>query len=236
MKTVLLCAGLGERLRPLTNDIPKVMVPLAGKPLLQYTIETLKQEGITKFCLNIFYKGEVIKNHFGNGSKFGVRMTYLEEPILWGTGYALKQMRSWLEDAEFLIIYGDKYLEFDFAKFFAWHREKNGLGSIVVGKTANPLGAGIMLLDKENRIIKFKEKPRPEEVFSDLSNKGICIFRPEVFDYIPDDESYDIGRDLIPKLISENLPIFGYFTTEKIVDVGTPEKYYKLNQELAKKW
>lgn len=234
MKAVLLSAGLGERLRPLTNDIPKVMVPLAGKPLLQYTIESLASLGLKEFYLNLFWKGEVIKNHFGDGGKFGIYMTYLEEPVLWGTGYALKQMQSWLEDAEFLIVYGDKYLEFDFAKFFAWHKQKNGFGSIVVGKTANPLGAGIMLLDRENRIIKFKEKPKPEEVFSDLSNKGICIFKPQVFDYIPDNELYDIGHDLIPKLISEQ-PIFGYYTDEKIVDVGTPEKYNKLNEELAKK-
>jgi len=235
MKAVLLSAGLGERLRPLTNDIPKVMVPLAGKPLLQYTVEALKAADIKDFYLNIFYKGRVIKDHFGDGSKFGVRMTYLEEPVLWGTGYALKQMQQWLGDEQFLIVYGDKYLEFDFAKYFAWHKTKKGSGSIVVGHTQNPQGAGIMLLDDSQRIIRFKEKPKPEEIYSDLSNKGICIFKNEILNQIPDDESYDIGHNLIPDLLANNLPIYGYLTSEKIIDVGTPEKYARLNQELTNK-
>lgn len=233
MKAVLLSAGLGERLRPITDNMPKVMVPLAGKPLLQYTVEALKAVGVSEFYLNIFYKGEVIKNHFGNGEKFDVSITYLEEPSLWGTGYALKQMRRWLADGEFLIVYGDKYLEFDFVKFFNWHKQKNGFAGIVVGETKNPLGAGIMMLDDNQRIIKFKEKPKPDEVFSNISNKGICIFKPEIFDHIPDDEQYDIGHHLIPALISSDLPIYGYWSSEKIIDMGTPEKYYQLNKELS---
>jgi len=233
MNAVILCAGRGERLRPLTDTIPKVMVPLVGKPLLAYTIESLKKSSFDNIFINVYYKGEVIKDYFREGHNYGVRITYVDEAALTGTAAPVKKMEPWLRGEEFLVVYGDKYMEFDFEKFLAWHARKKGIVDMVVGVTKRPTSAGLVLLDAQERIVRFQEKSKPEQVFSNLSNKAIYLLQPDIFHYLPSTEPCDFGLDVFPKLVAEHLPMYGYYSEENIVDVGTPERYQALNQELT---
>jgi len=200
MKAVILAAGKGTRLKPLTDSLPKVMVPVCGKPVLEYHIENLARAGIAEILVNLHYLPDVIMKHFGDGSRWGVHIDYSYEPDILGTAGAIRKLKRHLSADPFLVVYGDNFLEIDLPGFIEAAEEKAGEGTIAVFEKADVSGSGILELSRENRVLRFKEKPAPGEVFSHWVNAGLFYFRSGIFDFIPTGFS-DFGIDVIPALI-----------------------------------
>ena len=229
---MILAAGEGTRLRPLSLDRPKPMAPVAGRPLLEYTIDWLVKYGVQDVAINLHYKPEAITGHFGDGRAFGVRLTYSHEEQLLGTAGAVKRLECFF-DQTFVLIYGDVLTDLDLTDLEAYHRQKAGLGTVALYRVDNPTVRGLVEIDPTGRILRFVEKPRPEEVFTDLANSGVYILEPEVLQYIPPDTACDFGRDLFPALLERHVPLYGYPLAEDeyLIDIGSPESYAQANHD-----
>lgn len=214
MKAMILAAGKGTRLRPLTDNIPKPMVPLHGKPLLEYTIEWLKKYGVSEIAINLHHHGEVIVNHFGDGTKWNVRMIYSREKELLGTAGAIKRL-SWFFDDSFFVIYGDNLSDCNLSKLADFHHRKGGIGSVVLFKREDTSASGIVQLNDDARIVRFLEKPDRGESFSNLVNAGIHVLEPSVLRYIPEGQPYDFGRELFPQLLTQGEKLYGSVMSEE---------------------
>jgi len=200
MKAVILAAGKGSRLKPLTDSLPKVMVPVCGKPVLEHHIENLARAGITEIFVNLHHLPDVITKHFGDGSRWGVHIDYSYEPDILGTAGAIKKLKRLLSGGPFLVLYGDNFLEIDLPVFIRAAEANSGVGTVAVFEKADVSGSGILELSTDNKVIRFKEKPAPDEVFSHWVSAGLFYFRSGIFDYIPTGFS-DFGVDVIPALI-----------------------------------
>jgi len=208
MKVVLLAAGKGTRLRPLTDEMPKVMIPIGGKPILEHHVEHLAGAGIREIFINLHHLPERITSYFGDGRKWGVRIRYSFEPEIMGTAGAVKKLESELRGGPFLVVYGDNYLEMDLSGFIEASAAHYGVGTVAVFEKADVTGSGILELGKDDEIVRFKEKPAPGEVFSHLVGAGLFYFRPAIFEYIPSGYS-DFGLDVIPRLLRDGGRLFG---------------------------
>ncbi len=226
MKVVVLAGGYGNRLRPLTNTRPKPMLPLAGKPILEYIIKSAAGEGLNDVIVTTNYLREQIIGYFGNGSEFGVKLVYPEEEKPLGTAGSVKNSEKYLNEI-FAVIQGDNITEMKFKHLLNFHREKGGVATIALLPVDRPHQFGIAQLDSRNRVLRFKEKPRPEEFFSDFASVGLYILEPEVLDYIPSGIEHDFAKDVFPKLLSSGEKIFGYLASAFWVDIGVPENYMK---------
>ena len=233
---IILCAGLGTRLRPMMDTIPKVMVPIAPNlPLLEHTVLLLKSQGFEKFIFNLFYLPEVITNHFGDGSKFGVRIRYSREngEILETAG-AIKKMEKMIESEDFILIYGDHLFTFDFRPLVDFHIEKRALATLLLKRSDLPQNGDLAEIDNlTKKIKKWHSRPHPHTEFGDILylNTGLDILSKKILEYIPPNRPIKLDIDILPKLTGEDVLIYGFPTDEEILDVGTPEKY-----EIAKKW
>ena len=230
MKAMILAAGEGTRLRPLTLERPKPMLPIGGKPLLEHIIDLLKRHGIRAMAINLHYKPEVVMDYFGHGQRFGVEITYsVEDPIL-GTAGAVKKLQEYFKDT-FLVIYGDLLTNIDITSLVEYHQIKGGMITVALYRVENPSACGIVELSGEGRIRRFVEKPPPEEVFTDLANAGVYVVESEVLDYIPPETFYDFGQDLFPVMLEKGVPIYGYPIDDYLIDIGTLEKYERAQRE-----
>ena len=230
MKAVLLSAGFGERLHPLTEKIPKVMVSINGKPCIQYNIENLKKQGITDFLINTHYLPEKIKEYLKDGSKFGVKITYSYEPEILGTSGALKNFRKDLNET-FLVIYADVISNINIKEALEIHKQNNAIATIVLDGQRSQKGKGVVIKDKE-RVLKFIEKPK-KEIVGGLISSGFYIMEPSVLDVIPEGFS-DFGKDILPKLIKEE-EVFCIEHKGYIFDIGTIEDLKKAEHFLNKR-
>jgi len=208
MKAVLLAAGKGMRLRPLTDEMPKVMIPIAGKPILEHHVEHLAGAGIREIFINLHHLPERITSHFGDGGKWGVCIRYSFEPEVLGTAGAVKKLETELRSGPFLVVYGDNYLEMDLSGFIEASAAGEGVGTIAVFEKADVNGSGIIEMGRGDEVVRFKEKPMPDEVFSHWVSAGFFYFRPAIFDYIPSGYS-DFGLDVIPRLLHDGGRLFG---------------------------
>jgi len=206
-KAVLLAAGKGTRLRPLTDEMPKVMIPIAGKPILEHHVEHMAGAGIQEIFINLHHLPERITSHFGDGRKWGVRIRYSFEPEIMGTAGAVKKLEAELCGAPFLVVYGDNYLEMDLSGFIEGSAARDGVGTIAVFEKADVNGSGILELGKDDEVVRFKEKPAPDEVFSHWVSAGLFYFRPAIFEYIPSGYP-DFGLDVIPRLLRDGGRLF----------------------------
>jgi NDP-sugar pyrophosphorylase family protein len=207
MKAVLLAAGKGTRLRPLTDEKPKVMIPIAGKPILEHHVEHLAGAGIREIFINLHHLPERVMSHFGDGRKWGVRIRYSFEPEILGTAGAVKKIEAELRGGPFLVVYGDNYLEMDLSGFIEASAARDGVGTFAVFEKADVTGSGILELGRDDEVVRFKEKPLPGEVFSHWVSAGLFYFRPAVFEYIPSGYS-DFGLDVIPRLLHDEGRLF----------------------------
>lgn len=226
MKAMILAAGKGTRLLPLTDSLPKPMVPLHGKPLLEYTVEWLKEYDVSEVAINLHHHPEAITNYFGNGEKWDLQIVYSREEELLGTAGAIKKL-EWFFDGTFLVIYGDNLSNCNLKKLIDFHHAKDGLGTIVLFKRDDTSASGIAQLDNDYRIIRFMEKPEKAVSFSNLVNAGLYILEPEIMNYIPIGQPYDFGRELFPKLLSSDEKLYGYVMSveEKLYWADTMESY-----------
>lgn len=213
-KAMLLAAGQGTRLRPLTENISKCMVPIAGKPMLEHNIEWLKKFGVTDIIINLHYKPEAITNHFGDGGGFGVRITYSFERELLGTAGAVKNVAPFF-DTPFFVWYGDNLSTCRLDHLWESHRARGGVATIALHYREDPTQSGIVGLDEAGRIVRFLEKPRADQVFSHWVSAGILVLEPIALDAIPTGTPADFGRDVFPALLESGAPVYGYRMSEE---------------------
>ncbi len=228
MKAVIMAGGKGTRLMPLTKDLPKPMIKLIDKPVMEYTIELLKKHGITDIAVTLGYMPESIISYFGNGQAWGVNITYFIEDKPLGTAGSVKSTQNFVSD-DFLVISGDCYTEIDLSKAFYFHKLKNSRFTLIAQPHRYPVGLGVLETDIDHRVTAFIEKP--EDVKPSLINTGIYIINKEVLNMIPDG-FYDFGKQLIPRLIGD---VHAYVDYAYWSDIGTLVSYYKTNERLAEK-
>jgi NDP-sugar pyrophosphorylase family protein len=231
-KAVVLAAGEGTRLRPWTLDRPKVMLDVAGRPLLQRHVEWLKPHGVEEFYFNLHYLPEAVTRHFGDGSPFGVKVITSTEETLQGTAGALRAFRPYL-DSTFLVHYGDVYSELDVAKMLAFHREKGAQATLVVHETSHPHDSDIVELGPDARVIAVHHKPGSDR-FGRIGNAACYILEPRALDFVPPGpKPADFCQDVFPAMIAAGEPVYGYDTDEFLMDMGTPDRYEALRRRLS---
>ena len=225
MRAVLMAGGSGTRLRPLTCDLPKPMVPVLNRPIAEHIINLLKRNNITEIIATLYYLPDVMRDYFQDGSDFGVQMTYaVEEEQPLGTAGCVKNIQQWLDDT-FITISGDAITDFDLEAAIAFHREKKSKATLILTRVPNPVEFGVVITDKDGKIKRFLEKPSLSEIFSDTVNAGTYILEPEVLNYLPENEESDFSKDLFPLLLEKGEPMYGYVAKGYWCDVGHLEAY-----------
>lgn len=234
MKAFILAAGLGTRLRSLGLDVPKVMVPIGGKPLLEHHIELFKSQGIREFIINVHFLTEKITGYFGDGAKFGVKITYSSEPELLGTAGAVKKMENELRDGTFIVLYGDNLVSLNFAPLLAFHRQRKAEATVALFESPEPWTGGVVETDATGHVTKFIEKPDRKDLSTNLISAGILVVEPGVLGLIPAGQFHDFGKDLFPKMLAEGRALFAMKPDAYIQDVGTPERLAKAQRDFEK--
>jgi NDP-sugar pyrophosphorylase family protein len=210
MKAMLLAAGLGTRLRPLTDHCPKCMVPVAGKPVLQRNIEWLRSRGIVDLVVNLHYCPDAVTGYFGDGSAFGVRLEYSYEPELLGTAGALWGARRFLSGQRFWVLYTDNLVSCSLERMESLHRAQGATLTMGLFWREDVSASGVVGLDGQSRITGFKEKPAAHEVLSHWVNAGIYLCEARVLEFIPPGRASDFGHDILPAMLAAGEPLFGY--------------------------
>lgn len=227
---MILAAGVGSRLDPLTRNIPKPMVPIINKPVMEHIVDLLRNHGFNEIMVNLHHLGDQIEEYFGDGSRFGVEMHYSKEEQLLGTAGGLKKVEDFF-DSTFVVIGGDDLADIDLTRGLAYHRKKGAVATIALSLVDHPAQYGIVSLDENGKIRHFIEKPREEEVFSNTANTGVYIFEPEVLELIPRSTFYDFGKNLFPLLHKQNMPFYGWLTNSYWCDVGNINQYRQAHND-----
>lgn len=232
MKAVVMAGGEGSRLRPITSNRPKPMVPICNQPIMEHIITLLKRHGIREVVTTLYYLGDEISGHFGDGSDFDISMTYSVETSPLGTAGSVKKAEAELRGGTFLIVSGDALTDCDLTKAIEFHRANKSLATLILYRVPSPLDFGVVITDDSGQIVRFLEKPSWSEVFSDTVNTGMYILEPEIFDFMEPERVYDWSADIFPRLLEEGLPIFGYVMSEYWTDVGSLTQYREAHEDL----
>ncbi len=232
MKAVVMAGGEGTRLRPLTSNHPKPLVPVCNRPVMEHIVELLKNHGITQVVCTLHYLADEIVSHFGDGSEFGVQMIYSVEDEPLGTAGSVKKVETYLEDDTFILISGDALTDFDLTKVISFHKARKAIATVVLTRVENPLEYGVVITDEQSRIRRFMEKPSWGEVFSDTINTGIYILDPEIFSYMEPNRVYDFSKDLFPALLADDRPLYGYITGGYWCDIGNLHQYREAQHDM----
>lgn len=231
MKAVILAGGEGTRLRPLTYLTPKPMVPVLNRPFLEHIITYLRNYRVNDVTLALSYRPEVIRNYFGDGSNLGIQLHYTVEDNPLGTAGAVKNAERYL-DRTFVVLNGDVFTELDIADMLAFHRSKGAKATIALTWVDNPCAFGIVETDSDGRVKRFVEKPSPSQVTTNWINAGIYLLEPEVLKHVPTNAHYTFEKGLFPLLLELGEPVYSYPFRGYWLDMGTPEKYLRLNCDL----
>jgi NDP-sugar pyrophosphorylase family protein len=227
MKAVILAGGLGKRLRPVVSEVPKPMAEVFGKPFLEWQIGLLKKFGLREVVVSIGYMGDKIKDHFGDGRRFGVSIEYAEESEPLGTGGGLGNASRYLvSEKRFLVVSGDTYLDLDFPAFLKFHEEKRAMITMALARRDKPSKSGCVRIDEDGRITEFVERKRG----AGLINAGYLLFNSEVLNYMPKRDKFSLEYDVYPKLIKMGR-VFGYVESGYFRDMGSPEDYELIKKE-----
>lgn len=230
MKALFLVGGQGTRLRPLTNQMPKPMVPVMGRPLLERNLAALKQHGIDEVVLSTCYQSEVIEQYFGDGSDLGLKIHYVREDFPLGTGGAIKNCEKYFDDT-FFVFNADILSNINYSEMLRDHKRKKADVSIAVTWVENPSAYGVIEYDDDGFAYLFKEKPAPHEVVSHYINAGVYIFEPSVLRRIPSGRPVSVEREVFPNLLERGQKISVYKGCNYWLDIGTPEKYVQAHQD-----
>jgi mannose-1-phosphate guanylyltransferase/phosphomannomutase len=231
MKAVILAGGQGTRLLPLTETLPKPMVSVLDRPIMEHIVRHLRTFGVTEMVSTLHYRPRAIRDHFADGNDFGIRMRYTLETEPLGTAGSVKLGEQYL-DEPFLVVGGDAMVDFDMKAFLEFHRAQQAKVSLCLTRVRDPSEFGIVITDEEGRVQRFLEKPGPSEVFSDTVNTGIYLIEPEVLEHIPRGKPYDFSSDLFPALLEQGIPIYGYVATGYWSDIGTLEQLRQTHWDL----
>ncbi|GAB6180267.1 mannose-1-phosphate guanyltransferase [Desulfotomaculum defluvii] len=230
MKAIIMAGGEGTRLRPLTCGLPKPMMPVCNRPMMEHILQLLKNHGIDEIGVTLQYLPEAIRGYFGNGADFDVFMRYYVEEVPLGTAGSVKNAQAFLDET-FVVISGDALTDLDLSKAIEFHRKKGAIATLVLTPVDIPLEYGVVITDKEARIKQFLEKPGWGEVFSDTVNTGIYILEPEVLEYFEPGQKFDFSKDLFPILLKEKQPLFGVSLSGYWCDIGNLQQYVQAHQD-----
>ena len=231
MKAVILAGGEGTRLRPLTSNQPKPMMPLANRPMMEHVVRLLATHGFDDIVVTVAFLANQIRDYFGDGSDFGVRMRYATEETPLGTAGSVLNASEELDDT-FLVISGDVLTDIDLGAIVKAHQDAGALASIALKRVENPLEFAIVITRPDGSIERFLEKPSWGEVFSDTANTGIYVLEPGIFDFIHADEVVDFAGDVFPAVLEKKLPLIGTVVDGYWEDVGTLEAYLRAHQDV----
>jgi mannose-1-phosphate guanylyltransferase / phosphomannomutase len=231
MKAVIMAGGEGTRLRPQTSNLPKPMLPLVGRPMMEHIVSLLRRHGITDIVVTVAFLPNAIRSYFGNGSELGVRMVYATEEMPLGTAGSVRNARDELTD-RFLVISGDVLTDIDLTALVEFHEKNNALATLALCPVENPLEFGIVITREDGTIERFLEKPGWGQVFSDTINTGIYVLEPEIFDVIPEGRAVDFSSEVFPAVLEAGAPIFGYVANGYWEDVGTTAAYLKAHEDI----
>ena len=228
MKVVIIAGGQGTRIASVNSEIPKAMIPIAGKPVLEYEVELAKRYGFTEFLFIIGYLGDQIENYFGDGSQWGVHIDYFKEEKPLGTAGALGLLKEQLTD-DFFVFYGDTVTDFDMQAMLAFHKSKQADATLFVHPNDHPYDSDIVEMDSEGRVKGFCHKPHPEGFVShNVVNAALFIFSPKVLEQIEPGVKSHIEKHVLPACIDAGMRLYGYVSYEYIKDMGTPDRYYSV--------
>jgi len=227
---MLLAAGSATRLGPLAGTIPKPMLDVGGRPLIEHTVRQLARYGVTDIVVNLHRLGDVVRTHFGDGSRFGVRMRYSQEDTLMGTAGGVKQAETLLGHEPFIVVYGDNLTTCRFDAIVEYHRAHGGLGTIALFWRDDVSPHSAVERTAEGRILRFVEKPKNDEAPSHWISAGVIVFEPKVFDYIEPGRQVDFGFDVFPALLRAGEAIYGYemSPSEGLWWIDTPENHARV--------
>jgi mannose-1-phosphate guanylyltransferase/phosphomannomutase len=228
MKAVVMAGGEGTRLRPLTSNQPKPMVPIVGKPCMEHILELLRQHGLTQVIVTVAFLPQAIRSYFGDGESLGLEITYSVEESPLGTAGSVKLAGNLLDET-FVVISGDALCDIDLTSLIDFHREKGAAVTIGLKSVDNPLEFGIVVTDEDGRVERFLEKPSWGQVFSDTINTGIYVLEPEVLKHVPTDRPYDFSKELFPLLLEMGRPIYGKVCEGYWQDIGNLDQYRQAN-------
>jgi len=230
---MILAAGEGIRLRPLTLSVPKPMVPIANIPLLERTLRWLSSQGVQEVVINLHHRPQAIREAIGDGQRLGLRRVHysLEETLL-GTAGAVKRCQEHFRDAPFYVIYGDNLIEADLRKLSTFHRTQGAEATIALFRADDPASCGLVTTDDSGRVTRFQEKPPPEQVFTNLANAGVYVLEPSVLEDILSDGAYDFARELFPSLLAQGRDLRAVLLDGYLQDTGTPAQYRKANADV----
>lgn len=246
MKAMILAAGKGTRVRPLTYDLPKPMIPILGKPVMAYLVEHLARYGVTEIMVNVSYLHEKIEEYFGEGHQFGVQIGYsfegytnndgevVPEPL--GSAGGIKKIQEFgaFFDETTIVLCGDAIIDLDLKSALFEHRRKGALASVITREVPwdKVPSYGVVVTDADGRIKAFQEKPSKEEALSNFASTGIYIFEPEVIALIPSDRPFDIGSELFPLLVEKGLPFYAQTRKFNWIDIGSVKDYWEVLQSV----
>ncbi|MCW2897906.1 MAG: Nucleotidyl transferase [Streptosporangiaceae bacterium] len=227
-----MAGGEGTRLRPMTANQPKPLLPVINRPIMEHVLRLLKRHGFTETVVTVQFLAALIRNYFGDGEELGMSLDYATEEIPLGTAGSVKNAQDALRDERFLVISGDALTDIDLSDMVRFHKKNGAMVTIGLKRVPNPLEFGIIIVDEEGRIQRFLEKPTWGQVFSDTVNTGIYVMEPEVLDCFAPGESVDWSRDVFPKLLQDGRPLYGYIADGDWEDVGTHESYLKAQADM----
>ncbi len=229
-----MAAGLGTRLRPLTYEVPKPMVPVGNRPVMELILRALAAQGFGEVISNLHWFPETIERHFGDGSSLGVELTYLHEPELTGTAGGVRAAREFLAaDGPFLVMAGDALCDIDLAELAEAHRRNDAIATLAIKRVPNVSEFGVVVTDGDGRVQGFQEKPDPAEALSNLANCMIYVLEPEIFDYFPESDAVDFALDVFPPCSSTTSPSTSTSPTPYWNDVGSLPEYLQGNLDVA---
>jgi mannose-1-phosphate guanylyltransferase/phosphomannomutase len=228
-----MAGGEGTRLRPMTANQPKPMLPVVNRPIMEHVLRLLRQHGFEETVVTVQFLASIVRNYFGDGDDFGMRLQYATEETPLGTAGSVKNAQDALRDEPFLVISGDALTDIDLSQLVAFHKDKGALVTVALTRVPDPLEFGIIIADEDGRIQRFLEKPTWGQVFSDTVNTGIYVMQPEVLDEVPPGEPVDWSGDVFPRLLERGAPLFGWVAEGYYwEDVGTHESYLKAQADV----
>jgi NDP-sugar pyrophosphorylase family protein len=232
---MILAAGEGLRLRPLTETVPKALVAVAGRPLIEYAIETLARSGIEDIVVNLYHLGDRIREHLGDGRRFGVRLSYSVETTLLGSGGGIRHARRLFGDGTFITLNADTIIEIEIEPLLRFHRENRAAATMVLRKDPHMAQYGLIHLDGGSRVARFLKHDRPDapDRLEPYMFTGVQVLEPVVFDYMPWKGAFSITEVTYPSMLKAGEPIFGYPFEGRWLTVGTPEELARAEQMLS---
>jgi mannose-1-phosphate guanylyltransferase/phosphomannomutase len=232
MKAIIMAGGFGTRLRPLTLSIPKPMVPIVNRPVMEHVVELLKGHGFDELIVLLYFQAESIQNYFGSGEKWGVKIIYDRPDADYGTAGSVRRALKYLNDETFLVISADVLSDFNLESAVHEHQAKGAVATLVMTRVKNPLSYGIVITAEDGKILSFLEKPTWGEVFSDTINSGIYVLEPEALERVPADGDFDFSKDLFPLLLKEKAPLYGAIASGYWKDIGNIRDYLQANMDV----